>query len=124
MKVADYFLILTLAVLAANCAHVPTSKVQPTVPQLDRNARLECKEKGGVIKRVCRLQSAVCVVAYSDAGKRCSDKSQCKGKCLLEFEHPVEVRDSVKGRCQIDNNPCGCQFEVIGGKLAGGACAD
>jgi hypothetical protein len=55
----------------------------------------------------------MCVVAYKDAGKVCSDSSQCEGRCIGDRdETPPGQR--VAGRCEADNDPCGCTTEIIG----------
>jgi hypothetical protein len=43
-----------------------------------------CAAKGGSIQPVGKAQIPVCVTPYADAGKACTDKSQCQGACVLE----------------------------------------
>ena len=83
-----------------------------------------CKARGGEIRPVCRRQMPKCVVRYSDAGKACSNKSTCQGRCLYDGERPARPGDPVTGHCEPDDDPCGCKLEVKNGKLAGGVCVD
>lgn len=84
----------------------------------------ECTAKGGAIRKVCRMQKPACVIPYPDAGQRCTDKSQCKGLCIVDSEKPLEDGAAAQGRCQVDDDPCGCKIEVRDGKVAGGRCVD
>ena len=83
-----------------------------------------CKARGGEIRPVCRMQKPRCVTRYPDAGKPCSDKSQCHGRCLVDGEQPSKPGDPANGRCEADDDPCGCKLEVKDGKFAGGICVD
>jgi len=85
---------------------------------------VECKARGGKIRPVCRMQVPACVVRFADAGKRCTDKSQCQGLCLLDGDHPADLGAPAHGRCQEEDDPCGCKIEVKNGKVAGGRCVD
>lgn len=49
--------------------------------QFDKAA---CAAKGGVVKGVCMFGFPSCVVSYSDAGKSCSNKSDCQGNCEVK----------------------------------------
>jgi pimeloyl-ACP methyl ester carboxylesterase len=83
-----------------------------------------CQARGGEVRPVCRRQVPRCVVRYPDAGKRCSNKSDCQGRCLVDGERSLRPGDPANGRCEEDDDPCGCKFEVKNGKLAGGICVD
>ena len=76
-----------------------------------------CHAGGGKIKRVCMLQVPACITPFPDAGRRCTDNSECQGKCILEIDHLPEPKETVSGRCQKDDDPCGCKYEVVNGKL-------
>jgi hypothetical protein len=63
------------------------------------------------------------VYGYSDAGKKCSEKTDCQGLCT--YKGPaLPLGESVTGTCQVDNQPCGYRFWVEKGKLSGDLCAD
>ena len=80
------------------------------------DAAAACKARGGDIRPVCRRHVPTCVVRYADAGKACTDKSDCQGRCLVGSEGT--------GQCEVDDDPCGCKIEMKGGKQAGGRCVD
>jgi hypothetical protein len=126
MKDLRHILLCSISLLVASCAAAPdlSSHVVDSVraePSVE-----ECRASGGAIRNVCRLQTPACVTPYSDAGKRCTDSRKCKGKCLLnaDSDRPFRPGDFATGRCEVDNDPCGCKFEVVNGRVAGGQCVD
>ncbi|MCF8504510.1 MAG: hypothetical protein K9G59_06310 [Caulobacter sp.] len=59
-----------------------------------------------------------CIVSYRDAGKACTDGSQCLGKrCTGEFENKPDANPAT-GACAATNNPFGCQTIIRDGKAA------
>lgn len=83
-----------------------------------------CRAAGGSIRPVCKRQVPACVTPYQDAGRRCTDSSQCDGRCILEIDHEPAPDEQVWGRCEQDDDPCGCKIEVVGGKMGAGGCYD
>jgi hypothetical protein len=84
-----------------------------------------CRDRGGKVENVCKLQVPACVTPFPDAGRRCTDNSQCQGKCILDIDHRPESDDEVSGRCEVDDNPCGCKIEVVNGRIGEeGRCVD
>jgi hypothetical protein len=86
-----------------------------------------CAARGGIVKRVCITQSEFCVVPFKDAGKPCEDSSQCSGRCEVAPEfwnRSLKVGNAVKGVCQTNNDPCGCQSRVTQGKVEEIRCVD
>ena|ERR1700733_6468457 len=83
-----------------------------------------CMDHGGTWKRVCLAQEYRCVMSYPDAGKACSDSSECKGQCLVDLTDKCdpgggcthakvpEAGSEVRGMCQVANDPCG-SFVVV-----------
>jgi len=82
---------------------------------------------GGAVRPVCRSQQDMCVTPYPDAGRACSDSTECAGDCLVdlavrcdgagncaESEVP-EIGASASGKCEVDNDPCGSRVEVVKG---------
>ena len=122
LKALHYILLSSIALLAVSSAG-RSAAPNKAVESVESRAA-ECTSRGGTIKKVCRLQQPWCVVSYSDAGKRCTDKSQCKGRCILDSKVHVEIGEKAEGRCEPDDDPCGCKPEVIDGKFAGGQCID
>ena len=65
-----------------------------------------------------------CAVPYADAGKACSDKSQCLGMCKASAEAVVGSANAT-GTCQRDTQDIfGCYNEVNGGVVVAGMCVD
>ena len=81
-----------------------------------------CAATGGKVVPVCMGQWPMCVIPYADAGKSCTDKSQCEGECRYEGAAPA--KGAVVGACQRDNYPCGCRQTIVDGHIVSGFCAD
>ncbi len=65
-----------------------------------------------------------CVLRYQDAGKRCSDSSQCEGRCLANGDSfPAEGKEAV-GECQPTSDSCGCWAEIRDGRALRPVCVD
>jgi putative hemolysin len=114
------FLALSIALLLAACA--PTAQ-QNASPAPSANAMAAaCAAKGGAIQPVGKAQIPVCVTPYADAGKACTDKSQCQGACVLEGN--LEPQGPVTGACQKTDRQFGCYAKVVNGKTTGAICVD
>lgn len=83
-----------------------------------------CSAKGGTLRVVCMSGSLMCVIRAPDAGKACSDSSECSIACLAGDDRPANKDLPVRGRCQEDNDPCGCRVFVKNGKIDPGGCTD
>lgn len=105
------------ALLLSACA--PTA--EPAAPSAQTLAA-QCSAKGGSIQPVGKAQIPTCVVLYADAGKACTDKSQCEGACILEGN--LEPASDVTGQCQKNNRQFGCYAKVVNGKSTGAICVD
>lgn len=107
---------------------VDTTDVPPARPVPETTTDVAaCSARGGEIRRIGRLQAPTCVVRYADAGKRCTDGSQCLGDCRAEADMPAPPTSSAapartpvpatrEGRCQADSNPFGCYTRLEGGE--------
>jgi hypothetical protein len=85
-----------------------------------------CAAQGGSVQSRGKLGRPVCVHPYSDAGKSCSGKSDCRGRCLAN-EGPgglPKLGDATGGHCQPDDRLFGCYAEVEGGKAKAAICVD
>ena len=71
----------------AEVGEVDTADIPPPVrvPEADVD---ECAARGGEMRRLGRLGRETCVVKYADAGKRCTDGSQCQGECRADANLP------------------------------------
>ncbi len=103
--------------LISGCA--PTA--QPTAPTAETLASA-CAAKGGTVKPVGKAQIPTCVTPYADAGKACTDKSQCQGGCILEGN--LEPQGAVTGQCQKTDRQFGCYAKVENGKATAAICVD
>jgi hypothetical protein len=68
-------------------------------------------------------QELMCVRAFSDAGTECLDESDCEGECMYEGEG-LDAGTAVVGRCQVDDDPCGCFVLVSKGRVGDTVCSD
>jgi hypothetical protein len=85
-----------------------------------------CKLKGGHMEPVCLMGIPACVAAFQDAGRPCTDSSQCSGGCILDpwaTEQP-KPGDAASGICRQNNNPCGCYTSTVNGRADAGVCYD
>jgi len=55
-----------------------------------------------------------------DAGKTCTDNSQCRGLCLTELDNET----AIAGKCSREKFVFGCNREIIGGKTQSILCRD
>jgi putative hemolysin len=113
-------LALTAAFLLAACAPTAQQAAQPA-PSANALASA-CAAKGGSIRPVGKAQIPVCVTPYADAGKACTDKSQCQGACVLEGN--LEAQGPVTGACQKTDRQFGCYAKVVDGKATATICVD
>jgi hypothetical protein len=116
--------LISCVLLLMGCAAAPAPASAPGPAAIGVPDAANCSAAGGKIRNVCRRQVPACVVPFPDAGQRCTDNSQCKGKCIVDSDHVPAPNENVVGRCQQDDDPCGCKIEVVNGKIGGGACVD
>lgn len=85
-----------------------------------------CASSGGMIQARGRLGTPMCVHPYSDAGKSCSDKSDCQGRCLADpgADGLPKLGEAATGRCQADDKLFGCYAELRDGKARAAICVD
>lgn len=89
------------------------------------NERAKCELGGGQFRPVGRRRHPICTTPFSDAGKQCTDSTQCKGGCFLEGWRIAPTEESAaKGICRRDNSPVGCFIEIKKGRTQPGLCAD
>jgi hypothetical protein len=85
--------------------------------------RAACEAEGGSVQRRGMLGMEQCVHAYADAGKQCTDSSQCQGKCVGSAG-AVSPDKPASGTCQADDRLYGCYAEVRQGKAVNAICVD
>ena len=113
--------ILALTAVAALLLGACAPNAQPATPSAE-NLASACSAKGGSIQPVGKAQIPTCVIPYADAGKVCTDKSECEGACILEGN--IETTGAVAGTCQKTNRQFGCYAKVVNGKSTGAICVD
>jgi hypothetical protein len=118
------FLCLTFGLALGGCkSDLKMSEVRGTVPSRDLQL---CASSSGRIESRGKAGIPTCVHSYSDAGKACSGKSDCKGRCLAN-EGPgglPRLGNATGGHCQADDKLFGCYAEVQGGKAKAAICVD
>jgi hypothetical protein len=86
----------------------------------------DCAVSGGTVEARGKLHIPVCVHPYSDAGKSCTGKQDCQGRCIATGEKVElpKLGQSAAGHCQPDNKLYGCYAEIEGGKAKSAVCVD
>jgi hypothetical protein len=82
-----------------------------------------CSSYGGEWRPVCRMQKPACVISFKDAGKSCSDSSECSGRCTIQ-PGSIAPGKETRGSCTANSDPCGCFQLVVNGKADYSLCAD
>jgi hypothetical protein len=115
--------VVVLILVLASCAHSRKAG-------LDEDERVDaaaCAARNGEVKPVCLSGVPACVTPFPDAGEPCRDSADCLGMCLVdevETGSPPAPGTRAEGRCQADDDPCGCFFEVKDGVVQQGLCVD
>ena len=99
----------------AACSSKPV--VKPRIPLTEN----ECSARGGQwVHNTIVLSSAFCSIATTDAGKRCSDSSECQGTCNAVLAYGST---SFRGECSsVLVSQGGCPKFVERGKLVQEPC--
>ncbi|MBU1347890.1 MAG: hypothetical protein KKA16_13200 [Alphaproteobacteria bacterium] len=120
-------LIAALALgLTAACSPMASQAPDAAAPAQSvpsQSAEAACAARGGSLQRVGRLQSVQCVIAYADAGQRCTDGDDCRGDCVMA-ETGAPAGAAATGQCAADSNRFGCMTRVEDGKADATLCID
>ncbi len=84
---------------------------------------LDCQKQGGSLKKQGMAQCYMCTINYADAGKVCSDASDCQGACL-NYNKVVSAGMATKGQCAKTNSPFGCYQRIEKGVAKHAICVD
>ncbi|MFK0300225.1 hypothetical protein ACIQTU_13510 [Brevundimonas sp. NPDC090276] len=103
---------------------IPTPAEAPEPPPTMSISSSSCTARGGEMRQVGRAQTWQCVVKYADAGKRCTDASQCEGDCEIAGNSGITPGAVAVGQCQVDSNRFGCRTTVKDGKAEATLCID
>ena len=132
MKRAYYLLILFVIIFFFVWAFYSQQKLPKkeiiTIP-VDKES---CELKGGLWKKAGMVQAYMCTIPYKDAGKTCTDSSQCFGRCIYTNFDDSRLRNvstgnklQVTGKCEADSSVFKCMTEVKNGFIESAiACAD
>jgi hypothetical protein len=118
-----------LALMSAALAFALTGcapKVEMAQRGIPSKTLLSCANSGGTLQARGRSRQMICVHPYGDAGKSCSAKKDCQGRCIADGsagELP-KLGAPATGRCQADDRLFGCYAEVDGGKAKAAICVD
>jgi hypothetical protein len=66
-------------------------------------------------------RGAASFTCFADAGKACSDGSDCQGDCLVPRDRTsrtLPIGAEVMGQCQATSSPFGCRATVEKGRVA------
>lgn len=119
--------VAAMALLAAACSPVTGASGAGSpggAPLVQSADAASCAARGGEIQRVGRLQSQQCIIKYTDAGKACTDASQCQGECRATGALDVAAGTAATGQCQANSNRFGCHARIENGKITAAICID
>ena len=109
-----------------SCASPPPVGDAPT----PRVSARSCARQGGAIHRVGMSGGRACVIPYADAGRRCTDGSQCGGRCLLNLDDPRNDAwrsappGQAVGQCEASDMTFGCHATIDNGEVGDSICVD
>ena len=87
-------------------------------PMGDAASKKECLEKGGKWQQWGLIPQEYCQIPSQDAGKPCTDGSQC------EYELCMSREQRTPGVCATYRNVFGCYSIVRNGQTGSGLCVD
>ena len=83
-----------------------------------------CTVQGGKFAQQGKLGCYQCVVTYADAGKACTDGSDCQGNCESRGEYADVGTANQTGQCSADSSPFGCHQVINNGVAESAICID
>ncbi|MBL7206156.1 MAG: hypothetical protein ISS36_00985 [Candidatus Aenigmarchaeota archaeon] len=106
--------------------------ISPEVSEnLDQNPlKIACEAKGGRWGRIGLDATPSCNYPASDAGKECSDSSECQGRCVADLsdEDYDKAQEGeiiyTNGNCTSKRTVVGCNAFVEDGMVYGILCID
>lgn len=106
-------------VTAENNDKPPVKTETPATPK----TASDCAVAGGIWQRVGKAQMFACVLNTKDAGKSCTDSSQCESACIVKGTK-VQPGQPAVGQCHSNNMLFGCRTYVKDGKAEHTLCVD
>lgn len=119
MRISQFFLLLLLSTVS----QTPYAQNQEQSPISNRE---QCKQQGGVWRNAGMANQAVCDIATKDAGKLCSDSSECESVCVVVGATPnSRFGQAVQGHCYQSRQLLGtCLARVTKGIAEPVMCID
>ncbi len=119
---------IALLVSLAGCSAWNDFRMEQSIKRMRADALSQidvetCEANGGRVRGVCMFGTPACVIPFSDAGKPCSDSSECEGFCWNE-DWGLEQGDNATGQCTANAQDCKCGVEILAGIVDGGICED
>ena len=114
--------ILLAALVVSACAPMPEPTDVGSNKAVPADNPAACATPGGDWQPICMMGKPACVITYKDAGKACTDGSQCSGNCVTTSS--LEPEKPAQGVCTTTSDPCGCKQFVENGKASYPLCAD
>ncbi|MCX6695605.1 MAG: hypothetical protein NTU61_04855 [Candidatus Altiarchaeota archaeon] len=105
-----------------------TVEVSTTLKFEEPKDNESCEALGGIWGRMGLSPSESCNLPTSDAGKTCSDNSECEGMCIAELSPLNQARlgkgeyVKAKGKCSERRKNVGCLAMVQEGEVRGMLC--
>jgi len=134
--VNKFFLIIFLAavlVLSACAAEESTAPAETAYQKIDfagekatSDERSACEAVGGTVRRAGLRGWEHCIQDMPDAGKTCSDSSECVARCTIPIQEGREYSpgEPATGACAQTDEVFGCFTRVSGGKAEPTLCVD
>lgn len=127
-------LIFAACALLAACAHLSGHEdAEPETVDYERiqfagsvatpSERDMCEAVGGEVRPDGLAGSEQCIQTMPDAGKACTDSSECLAGCKIEGEF-VDFNTPAIGQCSQNDSPFGCFQTVEDGLAAPAICVD
>jgi hypothetical protein len=123
-RLAGYLMVFLSLFFISACQTSPVASDQKNTIDFSENLAKECLAKGGKYTKEGRLQAYRCVQQFSDAGKSCSDSSECQGSCTSSDTSIEAGKSNVTGICAANDSPFGCHQTIEGGIAKGFLCVD
>lgn len=111
MKFTSLIIILFAVLLAACSSNRSASETSGAAAQAPNFAQ-QCERSGGSWTRGGIALFYGCLRPAADAGKSCTDSSQCSHHCNATPGTSPAPGTATSGQCQADNNYAGCQIEI------------
>ena len=122
-------LMLAVLLMVQGCGVNSVESEQAEKPQIPLtqqayalSSRQSCEAEGGAWQKLGKLQREACVLSASDAGKSCSNKSDCEVTCITMERG--KTGSEVVGQCYHSTNLFGCRTYVSSGVAQPTLCID